>query len=141
MIDLDTIEKILERAPIHDLSRIIGQASYYNTVIRRVALLHAAFLETSNDAILMKAVRDAATIYEYIPYTEANAYCQVIDELRILIQRLAESGRAELAQRLAAVAIEAGDASGEKIMDGDYWQMSVDDLRKMAASLSSYTMG
>ena len=100
--------------------------------IRKVALLHAAFLETSDETTLIEAVRNAATIGDHIPYTEADAYCQVVDELTILIQRLAESGRTELAKKLAAIAIEAGDTSAEQIQDGDYWQMSVDDLRKMA---------
>jgi len=36
---------------------------------------------------------------------------------------------------------QQGEASAEQIMDGDYWQMSVDDLRKSAKRLGIYPTG
>ena len=135
MIDLDTIDKILARAPIADLSRIIGQSAQYSAVMRKVAILHATFLETTDDAVLVEAVRDAATIDEHVPYTEANAYCQIMDEVNILVQRTADSGSTQLAKKLASVALVAGEASAEAIQDGNFWQMSVEDLQKIADRL------
>ena len=140
MTDLTTIDKVLARGLPGDLARIIGQAAQYNNVMRKIALLHAAFIEAVDDAALINAVSEASTIDDHIPYTEADAYSQVIDEVTALIERLANSGRKDLAQQLAAVAIPAGETSAEQIMDGDYWQMSVDDLRKSAKRLGIYPM-
>ena len=135
MVDLDSIHTMLARAAAPDLARIIGHSAHYSVVIRKVALLHVAFLESADHASLIEAVRDAATVDDHVPYTEADAYCQVLYELALLVQRLADSGSVELARQILTVAISAGESSAELIMDGVYWQMSVNDLRKLAERL------
>lgn len=81
MIDLDTIDKILIKSPSKNLARIVGQSAFYNPVLRSIALMHATFLITTDETSLIDIVRDATTIEDHIPYTEANAYCQILDEV------------------------------------------------------------
>lgn len=48
MIALRALDEILMGASREDLARIGWQASQYNSVLRKVANLHAAFLTFSN---------------------------------------------------------------------------------------------
>ncbi len=98
----------------------------------RVGQLHAAFLSFQDEENLTKAVQNAATVDVHVPYTEAPGYCQIIDEISVLLKRLANSGNPQLARRLALAALETAECSSEQIQDGAYWEMSVDDLREFA---------
>jgi hypothetical protein len=136
VIDLDTLDKTLIKASPKDLARIIWQSAQYNPVLRSIALLHATFLTTTDENSLVEIVRDVATIGNHIPYTEADSCCQVLDEVAHLIRQKAESGQIQLAQKLVNIAIQHGEISAEQIMDGDYWEMSLGDLRELSADLS-----
>jgi hypothetical protein len=136
LVDFDKLQEILNKASSQDLARIVWQSAQYNPVMRSVAMLHATFLSTKDEEALIAAVREASTIEDYVHYNDASSYSQILDEVNHLIRKTAESGQLALAQKLVNVAIECGDTSSEQIHDGDYWQMSVDDLRELAEELS-----
>ena len=136
MIDMDSLDKILIKASSNDLARIVWQSAQYNPVMRSVALLHATFLTTTDETSLIEIVRDMTTIENHIPYTEADPYCQILDEVANLIRKTADSGKLQLAQKLVNIAIHHGEISAEQIMDGDYWELSLGDLRELSVELS-----
>ncbi len=132
---IDPQNKILEGSTVEDLARIVWQAGQYNTVVGKVGHLHAAFLSFQDEDKLTEAVREAATIDKYVPYREASAYCQIVDEIVVLLKRVADVGNPQLAHRLALVALEMAERSSEDIQDGHSWEMSIDDLREFAEAL------
>lgn len=135
MIDPNKLNNILEGATIEDLARIVWQAGQYSTVIGRVGQIHAAFLVFHDEDNLTKAVVEAVTVDEHVPYTQAPGYCQIVDEIIVVLKRLADSGKPQLAHRLAMAAFEKAECSSEAIQDGHFWEMSVDNLRKFADGL------
>lgn len=135
MIDPNKLNKILEGATVEDLARIVWQAGQYSSVIGKVGQLHAAFLSFQDEETLSKAVIDAATIDEHVPYDEAPGYCQIVDEIIIVLKRIAGGGNPQLAYRLAKTALEKAERSSEVIQDGHFWEMSVDDLREFVEGL------
>ncbi|MCX6124251.1 MAG: hypothetical protein NTV34_05810 [Proteobacteria bacterium] len=132
---IDPLNKILESSTVEDLARIVWQAGQYNTVVGKIGQLHAAFLSFRDEDKLIEAVLDAATIDKHVPYREAPAYCQIVDEIVVLLKRVADVGNPQLAHRLALAALERAERSSEDIQDGHYWEMSIDDLREFAAAL------
>jgi len=135
MLDSNNLDKMLMLASKEDLARIVWQTAQHHPVAMTVAILHATFLSTRDDAVLIEAVCEAATVEDHVPYTEADAYCQIIDEIAVLVKRTADSGNLALAIRLAETALHAGEISAEQIMDGDYWQMSLEGLLELSQSL------
>jgi len=135
MPDFNNLDKTLMLASKEDLARIVWQTAQHHPVSMTVAILHATFLSSRDDAVLIEAVRKAATIEEHVPYTEADPYCQIIDEIAVLVKRAADSGNLALSIQLAETALQAGEISAEQIMDGDYWQMSLEELLELSQSL------
>lgn len=135
MLDFDNLDKTLVLGSKEDLARIVWQAAQHNPVMMKVANLHATFLSTKEESELTAAVRQAATIEDHVPYTEADAYCQIIDEVAVLVKRTADSGNLALAIQLAEMAISAGETSSENLIDGDYWQMSLEELLELSKFL------
>lgn len=132
---IDNLDKALVLALNEDLTRIVWQAAQHNPVLMKVAVIHATFLTTVEDSALISAVGQAATVDEHVPYTEADSYCQIIDEIVALVNRVADTGKLALAIQLGETAISAGEISSENIMDDDYWQMSLDDIAEMSGAL------
>lgn len=137
MIDPNKLNKILEGATIEDLARIVWQAGQYSTVIGRVGQLHAAFLIFQDEENLTKAVLEAATIDDHVPYKEAPGYGQIVDEIKVLLKRFADSQNPQLARRMAVATLEVAERSSEVIQDGYTWEMSVKDLREFAEGLQN----
>lgn len=139
MLNYDNLDKTLQSASASDLARIVWQGAQHNPVLMKIAILHATFISTDTESALVDVVRETATIEDHVPYAEADAYCQILDEIIVLIKRTHDQGNSNRAIQLAETAVLAAANSSENIMDGDYWEMSLEELRTLLETLKSTT--
>ena len=136
-IDFNVIHLEIDKMTQPDLSRMVYQATQYSTVLRRVVQLHAGFQKAAPDDIagMKKAIDYALYLDDHVSYKHANSYCQLLDELQILIKRVADSGHVQVAIELLDHAFDQAECSSEWLQDGDYFEMSLDELRILKAHL------
>ncbi len=138
-VEFDVLNTKIDKIPQPDLSRIVYQAVQYNDVLLRVIQLHTGFQSAAPDGteIMKRAIDYALYLDDHVSYKHANSYCQILDEIQVLIKRVADSGQRELAVALIEHTIAKAEDCLECLEDGDFFEMSLGELRLLQTHLAS----
>jgi hypothetical protein len=127
---------VLESLGATRLAATLAHAAERYEPLRKVVQLQAAFAATPEDVETMKqAITYATHIASSVPYDRSDAYAQILDELKVLLEELDKNGGTKTAVSLVQHALTHLDAMGEQLQDAHGWEMSREELEELAERL------
>lgn len=129
--DPTTIKAAIEEIPSAELADLLVCAGTYNQVIWRMLNLLTGFQKYGLDQSeqLTSVLTYALTIDDHVSYDRASEYVQIIDTAEDCLKKYHEQAGTEATLKLLIHTISIAEESGESIQDGDYWEMTLQDLR------------
>jgi hypothetical protein len=76
-------------------------------------------------------------IGDAIKSDEADGYCVFIEGFRMWVEKNSLGLSPEQLVEIADAGITTAESSAKNIMDGDYWQMGIDDLRALRMKIAN----
>jgi hypothetical protein len=126
----------LERLGVTRLAETLAHAAERYEPLCKVVQLQAAFVTVPDDVEKLKqAITYATHIASPVRYDGSDAYAQILDELKQLLEKAAREGRRKGAADLAQHARTHLEAMGEQLQDAHAWEMSCDELEELAERL------